>query len=292
MILQTLQNEKKISPPKWLIDNTIYLTLGGSHMYGCNREDSDKDVWGIVIPKKDILFPAQAGFIPGYDEPEKFDQWQHPHIIDSQKQEWDFTVYNIVRWFFLAKNSNPNLVELPFADRTCVIHNTAVGELIRQNRKLFLCKEIYFKLKAYAGSQWHKVRLKNPQEGSKRAKLIEDFGVDTKYLYNLVRLMLQCEQILTYGDMDLRRDRETYKEIRRGERTVEDIEVWFKEKEKYIDKLYHESKAIPERPREQEIKQLLLSCLEHHYGSLEKCVANLDKNEIAIQKIKEIVGKL
>ncbi len=126
---------------------------------------------------------------------------------------------------------------------------------------------------------------------SKRIDIVETFGWDVKFGYHLVRLLNECEMILTEGDLDLLRNREQLKSIRRGEWTLKDIESYFTEKEKQLEKLYNESK-LQHSPDERAIKQLLINCLEHHYGSLEKCIVNLDQNELALKQIKEIVNSV
>lgn len=109
---------------------------------------------------------------------------------------------------------------------------------------------------------------------------------------NCVRLLLQCEQILLEGDLDLRRHREQLKSIRRGEWTEQEIIEWAGEKEKVLEKLYHES-TIPYSPDEKKIKELLFLMLESHYGSLDKCVSR-DENvyKEALQQIQSICGKV
>jgi hypothetical protein len=42
-LLKNLQNENKIHPPKFLVDNVHYATIMGSMAYGCNTEESDYD---------------------------------------------------------------------------------------------------------------------------------------------------------------------------------------------------------------------------------------------------------
>jgi len=77
--------------------------------------------------------------------------------------------------------------------------------------------------------------------------------------------------ILSEGTLDLRRHKEHLKAIRRGDIPQEEIIKWFSEKEKQLDILYQTSK-LPYGPNEKQIKTLLLSCLEHHYGSLDKAI--------------------
>lgn len=94
-------------------------------------------------------------------------------------------------------------------------------------------------------------------------------GYSTKFGYHLVRLMLECEQILTTHNIELDRDSEIYKSIRRGEWDLTRLEEWFYNKEKSMETLYANSE-LRHSPDEDAIKQLLIECLEMHYGSLSK----------------------
>ena len=115
-------------------------------------------------------------------------------------------------------------------------------------------------------------------------------GTDTKYCYHVVRLVNNAEQILLEGDLDLTRDREQLKSIRRGEWKEQDIRDWFSNKEKDLEKVYLESK-LQHSPDEGKIKQLLLDCLEIHYGNLERCVVNVDKATQCLNDIKTVIDK-
>jgi len=54
--------------------------------------------------------------------------------------------------------------------------------------------------------------------------------------------------------------------------------------------LYHESK-LRHSPDEAAIKQLLLSCIEEHYGSLDKCVVNVDGAVQALREVQDVLNK-
>lgn len=126
------------------------------------------------------------------------------------------------------------------------------------------------------------------QRTGKRLALFKKYGFDTKYAMNLVRLCLECEQILLTEDLDLRRDKEHLKAIRNGEVSKADIEFWFREKEKYLNGLYHTSK-LRHSPDKAAIKDLLLKCLEHHYGSLAKAIERPDQYQLKLNKIRDIL---
>jgi hypothetical protein len=102
--------------------------------------------------------------------------------------------------------------------------------------------------------------------------------------------MYEIEQILTTGDLDLRRNAEELKTIRRGEVPEQKIRDFFAAKEKFLEELYEKS-DLPWGPREEEIKQLLLDCLEEHYGSLEGCVVTAQDPLRALREIACIVDE-
>lgn len=288
MILKEIQLQNLISPPRWLCDNTIYLTIMGSEAYGISTDKSDKDIYGICIPPKKIVFPHLDGEILGLGKQSKrFDNWQEHHISYRNK-EYDFSVYSIVRYFQLCMKCNPNMIDSLFVDQKSIIHSTHVSNLIRENRHLFLHKGAWSKFKGYAYSQLHKMRSQS-REG-KRKEVVEKFGFDVKFAYHIIRLLSEIEQILTHHTLELnvKDRREHMKAIRRGEVKKEDILLWAQDKERQLEKLYHSS-SLPYKPDEGKIKGLLLNCLEHHYGSLDKCIVLPDKNIHTLNKIIDVL---
>jgi hypothetical protein len=167
-----------------------------------------------------------------------------------------------------------------------------VGEHVRENRKLFLHKGSWFKFKGYAYSQLHKMNIKHPEEDSTRYEMVQKFGYDLKFAYHIVRLLNEIEQILIEHDLDLERNREQLKSIRRGEWNEKQIIDYFHEKEKQLEKIYSES-TLQHSPDEEKIKSLLINCLEMHYGSLSDAIKInvsvekiLDSMEQSIQKLR------
>lgn len=293
MLLNELQSRGLIHPPPWLSSTTHYLCQMGSVAYGVSGNDSDSDIYGICIAPKEIIFPHLAGEIFGFGKQTKrFDQWQEHHIKDENSgKEYDFQIYNIVKYFDLALQNNPNIVDALFVPERCVLHCSAVGNIVRENRKLFLHKGCWHKFRGYAYSQMHKMAIKNPEEGSKRAGYVEKFGYDTKFAYHVCRLIFEVEEILTTGDLHLDQNSEVLKAIRRGEWTEERVYQFFEQKEQALNKAYEES-TLPYSPDEQKIKKLLLECLEHHFGTLKDAYIEPDRYKNALVEIQNICTKL
>jgi uncharacterized protein len=283
-------NEKVIHPPEFVKTNIHYECIMGSRAYGVHNEEStDHDIYGFCIPPKDIVFPHLAGVIPGFGyQGQRFEQWQEAHIKHSD-QEYDFQIYNIVKYFQLCMDNNPNMIDSLFVPETCVLHSTAVGNMVRDARRMFLSKRIWVKFKGYAFSQLHK--MDNKQPIGKRLATVEKHGYDTKYAYHIWRLLDEAEQALSTGDINLLRCREGLKAIRRGDWSEEQLRQRFEAYLPAVEKAYVESK-LPDQPDERKIKTLLLNCLEHHYGSLKGAVNIQDAAIIALRRIDEELNKV
>ena len=277
-----------VHPPSWLPNNLCLETVMGSVAYGVSSDESDVDVYGICLPPKELVFPHLAGEIPGFGtQLQRFEQWQEHHVRALDK-EWDFQVFGIVKFFQLAMENNPNVIDSLFTPRRCVLSSTAVGEYIREHRRDFLHKGAWHKFKGYAYSQLNKIRTKSPS--GKRAELVEAHGYDVKFAYHVVRLLLEVEQILVNRDIDLERDREQLKAIRRGEWTLPQLDAWAQDKEKQLEAVYHAS-TLPYAPDEARIRSHLLHCLEAHYGDLSSAVAKPDEERRLLQQIARLTER-
>lgn len=280
-------------PPKWLPGTIQYETQMGSVAYGVSSDTSDVDLYGFCIPPREMIFPHLAGEIPGFGRQiKRFEQYQQHHIpspdeLGGKGRTYDVTIFSIVKFFQLAMENNPNMVDALFTPQTGVLTCTKVGSMVRENRRMFLHKGSWHKFKGYAYSQKNKMYTKVPTEGSSRREAYEAQGFDVKAAYHCVRLMLQVEQILIEGDLDLMRHREQLKAIRRGEWTTDQIAQFFQDKEQSLERLYNES-TLRHAPDEGKIKDLLLQCLEEHYGSTAGLIETPDRALEKLRRIKEL----
>ena len=293
MILKTmarLTEQGKLHPPDWLAANCAYLTIMGSVAYGVSVEASDVDIYGCAVPPKLYIFPHLYGYIPNFGTPPpKFDQYTEHHVSDSDsKKVYDFSIFSIVRYLHLLMDGNPNVIDSIFTDRDCVLYSNQIGELIRDNKTLFLHKGLWPKYKGYAYSQLHK--MTSPDRTGKRKAVVEEYGYDLKFAMHTVRLLLELEQIFDSGELNLRQNNEQLKSIRRGDWPLSRIRTWFADTENRLENLKI-STRLPDRPDEEKIKQLLLNCLESHYGSLSEAVQTPGAYRKHIIEIAKIVNR-
>jgi uncharacterized protein len=293
MILHDLVEHKLIHPPRWLPDNTHYLAIVGSESYGANLPGtSDQDLQGFCIPPKDDVFPHLRGEIPGFGtQHQRFGDWQEHHVKDASGREFDFCVYSIVKFFQLAMENNPNILDVISVPQNCVKHITSVGLMVRDHRRMFFHAGCFHKFRGYAFKQMSKLEKGANRSNPKRAETIEKFGFDTKFLMHVIRLALECEQILLTGDLDLKRDSQFLLSVRRGEMTLEDGKKWWASKERDLETAYVNCKAVPHVPDEPAIKRLLMQCLEQHYGSLSQAVVMQPELRTLLMDLQGLVDK-
>lgn len=297
-IIKRLVNKDLLHPPHWLLDNLMFEGVIGSMAYGCSEKggDSDQDIVGMAIPPKHMIFPHLDGHIPGFGRmPDKFENFQKHHIEFSEtKRKYDVVVYGIVKMFQLCMDNNPNMLELLYLPKRCIFHSTQIYEHIRKHRQLFLHRGCFDRFSGYASSQLSKMNSPGDKRNERRKETVEKYGYDTKFAYHIVRLMLECEQIYTTQSIRLDRDREIYKSIRRGEWPKEKFSEWFDEKERSMMRLYNappEEVPLPKRPDEEAIKQVLIECLEMHYGSIANAIRQPDEMGRIIYDLEQVIHR-
>lgn len=289
-----------LGAPPFLKTNVHYETIMGSHAYGVadtsvKDKIPDYDIYGFAIPPKEYIFKHMTGWVPGFGpEPPGFEQWQKHHMFDQDAlggvgKEWDLQIFNIVKFFELCRQNNPNMIDSLFTPENCVVHCTQIGRMVRDNRKLFLSKECWKKFRGYASSQLKKMNDKDPIGG--RREIVDKFGFDVKFAYHIIRLFDEAEQIMLEGDLNLQRARETMKAIRRGDWTAEEVRNWAVEKDKALEAVYANCK-LPEHPPTEPLRQLLINCLEAHYGSISNCIAQVGWPEQALKNIDNILNEV
>lgn len=292
-LLKKLKDEGVMnSHQSFVVDNLKYLTITGSLSYGVSSDASDLDCVGFCIPDKELVFPHTAGHIQGFGtQIQRFDQFQqHGMIRQGDPTVYDVTIYNIVKYFQLCLENNPNMIDSLYTPERCVTFRTTISDLVRENRDIFLHKGSFHKFKGYAYSQLSKIRSKSNATNPKRQESIQKFGYDVKFAYHLVRLMNEAEQIMVEHTLDIEQSREQLKSIRRGEWTLEELEAYFTKRETQLEEVYQKS-TLRHSPDEPAVKTLLLKCLEEHFGNLGSLVSLDQRTPALVAELEAVLRK-
>ncbi len=123
-----------------LKDRILFLTIAGSYAYGTNVETSDMDIRGVVLERQtDTL---------GFTD---FEQY-----IDAKT---DTVIYTLKKFLKLAKDCNPNIIEMLYSKPEHYLYISPLGKLLLDNRNLFLTKRAAYSFGGYANAQLN--RLEN-----------------------------------------------------------------------------------------------------------------------------------
>ncbi|RYE75405.1 MAG: hypothetical protein EOO74_10075 [Myxococcales bacterium] len=126
----------------WLRDRTILLVTHGSHAYGLNTPTSDIDLKGVAIPPREYFL----GYLQRFEQAEG-------------KDPYDLVVYDIRKFFNLAAECNPNIIEVLWADESTFQILTPAGRRMVEARQLFLSKKARFTFAGYAHAQLKRIQL-------------------------------------------------------------------------------------------------------------------------------------
>ena len=262
-IVQKLYDSNLLNLEQNFILDTEFEVQMGSIAYGADMENSsDNDIHGFCIPPKEIIFPHLAkNYVEGFSNRiPNFESW-HQHHIDYGTAQYDVCIYSIVKFFKLAMDNNPNVLDVLFVPNHCHIKVSPIAQHILNNRKKFLSKLSFHRFSGYSFSQMKQLTQ------NKRKDLIDKFGFDTKAAYHAVRLSLQAIQILETGDLDLDVNGKLLRSIRRGEYELEEIKEMLVNYEKQAKVLY-DTGTLQYSSNIKELEELLIECLEMKFGKI------------------------
>ncbi len=136
--------------------HTVFLTVMGSRAYGLEREDSDWDYRGIIIPPIQNYINCTNKFEQLTDKgaPEVYKFYPKGLLKDGS----DMQVTEITKFARLAAEGNPSIIEILFSDESNYVLKDPIIQKLIDNRDLFLSKLIKGRFSGYARSQLHRLK--------------------------------------------------------------------------------------------------------------------------------------
>lgn len=117
----------------------LFATFGGSYAYGTNVEGSDIDVRGCALNSASDLIGRT-----------NFEQ-----VIDNQT---DTVIYSFNKLITLLENCNPNTIELLGCKPESYLFYNRIGEMMVDNRKMFLSQKAVGAFGGYAMQQLRRLQ--------------------------------------------------------------------------------------------------------------------------------------
>ena len=124
-------------------DQIIFEAIVGSVAYGTNTPTSDVDIRGIFrLPKESYMSLVSP-------------------IQEVSNDSQDIKYYELRKFLDLAKDCNPNIIELLYLPEECIKIMTPVMQKLIDNRNLFITKKAYHTFSGYAYAQIGKAKGQN-----------------------------------------------------------------------------------------------------------------------------------
>lgn len=279
----TFVKERFQEQEQWMLDNLVLEAVMGSHAYGCQTENSDFDVVGVVMDQHKCLYPQSYGYVLGFDPLPVFHnrecKGEGKRLLLENGKTCEGAWHSLTNFFNLVENGSPALTEVLFVRQNLVTYRTKVADMMRDNRKLFLSMKMFHSFKGYCFQQLSRLRNgvkrwneEHKCDNSNRQVFFENFGFDVKMAYHCLRLLDLVDQLLKIGDFDLMRNKEECKAMRAGtwgdwDKFYNHVDNRLKELETYA---LNNVVAVPHRPQHEPLHNLLVNCLEEWYGSESK----------------------
>ncbi len=247
---QITENNKSIG------DWNILHGYRGSIAHGMYVKNSDplsiddKDTIGICVCPKEYYIGLKQFHSNGTQE--------------IKKDEWDIVVYEAKKGISLLSKGNPNVLSILWLDPKYYINIKPAGQLLLDNKQLFVGKHVYRSFTGYAYSQLHRMeRFKfEGYMADKRRKLVEKFGFDTKNSAHCIRLLRMGIEFLTDGELYVEReDAPQLLDIKRGEWTLEQVKDEANRLFKLSEEAYIHS-ILPKQPDYDKINELCIDVIE------------------------------
>jgi predicted nucleotidyltransferase len=221
----------------------------------------DKDVMAVCVPPKEYYF--------GYDPAFAGDGFPTNGVREVTWEDWDVVIYEARKFIGLLAKGNPNVLSLLWLEPNYYIQKNAVGQLLIDNRHLFVGKHVYHSFSGYAYSQLHRMEAGgkyNGHAGDKRKELVTKYGYDTKNAAHLIRLLRMGIEFLTDGELHvLREDASQLLEIKHGEWTLERVKDEAARLFPLAEQAYVNSK-LPNKPNPKKVSDLTIEIVETGLG--------------------------
>jgi predicted nucleotidyltransferase len=140
---------------KWFMNNVVYVTLHGSQAYGLNNSLSDVDVKGICVPPREVEDDLFENFEQAENHP--LVEMQLGHLKNPLNPIFESSIYSLRKFFLLAANSNPNIIELLWTDESDHFVSKPLMKKILAGRDRFLSSKAKFTFSGYAFAQAAKI---------------------------------------------------------------------------------------------------------------------------------------
>jgi predicted nucleotidyltransferase len=196
-------------------ETLVHLFIGGSELHGAKVQGTDDmDIYGVYVEPPAIALGLEP--LPHY-------VWSTAgNEVRNGPNDVDVTLYSLRKWAGLACKGNPTALHFLFARPTI---KSATWTRILRHKRLFLARSCMPQFLGFADAQLKRMtgQLGRGKKGQ-RPELEQKFGYDVKSAMHTLRLLYECEELLSEGKITLPRpERDLLIRVRTGAFSMEKV---------------------------------------------------------------------
>jgi uncharacterized protein len=176
-------------------ESLIHLFTGGSALHGAKvNQTDDHDVFGVFIerPSNILGLDPQAHFV-----------WGTSGIgLRNGPEDVDVCLYGLRKFVGLACKGNPSVLHFLFApaDELPSDEKHVIWTWLLKHRNELLAVSHHKQFIGYARAQLARMVGERAKKVN-RPELVDLYGFDTKFAMHVIRVLLECEELLTTGEL-------------------------------------------------------------------------------------------
>lgn len=218
---------------------TILLSTVGSEAHGLSLPGTeDHDEMGVCIEPPE--------YVIGLQHFEQDVYRSKPQGVRSEHGDTDRTVYSARKFCRLALGGNPSILVLFYTKPTVV---TVLGQQLLDLAPAFSARRAGKAFLGYETQQRQRLLGERGQMNVKRPELVDAYGYDVKYAYQMLRLGFQGIEFLETGRLTLPMEgdeRTLLYQVRTGNVNLNEVLTRAGENEKRLEDLLETSPLAPE----------------------------------------------
>lgn len=196
-------------------DRLIHLFVGGSELHGAKVHGTDDlDIYGVYVEPPELVLGLES----------------LPHFVWStagndrrnDPSDVDVTLYSLKKWASLACKGNPTALHFLFAEG---VMSDPIWKTIARERNVFLSRTFVKPFLGFADDQLKRMAGKKGRgKKGQRPEIERKYGYDVKAAMHALRLLHECKELLSDGNITLPRpERNFLIKVRTGRYSMDKV---------------------------------------------------------------------
>jgi uncharacterized protein len=254
-----LLNDQVIASGFSFPERLVHLFVGGSELHGAKVGGTDDlDIYGVYVEPPELAL--------GLDSLPHFVWSTAGNDRRNTAADVDVTLYSMRKWAGLACKGNPTALHFLFAKS---VRRNSIWAKVVARKRLFLSRSCARQFTGFANDQLKRVTGQKGQgKKGQRPELEQRYGYDVKAAMHTLRLLYECQEIMTAGTLTFPRpERDLLIRVRTGKYSMDNVLSMAQELFVRCEEAAKKS-ALPDQVDRARVSKLVADCYRESWNNL------------------------